>query len=121
MKTELRKPCVECPFRKKHLPGWLGPWEANDLILHVHRDGAFPCHRTIKKDIPESEMQSCAGATIHMNRSIKRSKNADHAAHQAILKDAPPEIVESVFEWQKDFIKHHTQDMATWLKKKKET
>ena len=119
MKTDLRKPCAECPFRKNHMPGWLGPWDAGDLIRHVHRDGKFPCHRTIKGNVPENQMQSCAGAAIHMNRAIKRSKDPDHAAHQEVLKDAPASIIESVFQWPQDFINHHTQDIGEWIKKQK--
>ena len=121
MKTDLKQPCVECPFRKKHLPGWLGPWTTpGEIVRHIHGDGLFPCHRTIKDKNPEAEMQVCAGASIHMNRAIKRSRNADHARHQAKLKDAPPEVVDSVFNWPQEFIDHHEQDIGEWMKKKEQ-
>ena len=46
MNLNLHKPCNACPFRRNAPPGWLGPWDAEDLVRSLAYF-AFPCHRTI--------------------------------------------------------------------------
>lgn len=124
MKPANDKPCHECPFRKVHLPGWLGPWTAQDMADHIHRDGFFPCHKTIPRDERETKrdnMRPCAGAAIHMNRAVKRSADPVMAEAQQALKQAPADVIDSVFQWKQDFIDHHTQDLDEWIRKNKET
>lgn len=39
------KPCLECPFRKKSLPGWIGAHSSiHEIIDIVDRGQKFPCH-----------------------------------------------------------------------------
>lgn len=78
MKFDLRKPCVDCPFRKDALKGWLGEDRAQEIADALTRnDQTFACHKTVNHheseveegDIDQDELdaelgdrQHCAGA-----------------------------------------------------------
>ena len=103
--TDLTSPCQDCPFRKSSAPGWLGPWEP-DQILHeaIDREG-FVCHRTVNTP----QLQWCAGAALMLNRTLKISRDRDYAAYQKLLKSNPIEIQESVFGSRDEFLVHHVR------------
>jgi hypothetical protein len=113
MKFDLRQPCVECPFRRKHPAGWLGPWDPKELMDFITTDGIFPCHRTIESDdrkLVEPEMQQCAGAALFMNNSCKLHKDPFVATYQKLMREtATPALKASVFNWKHEFIEHHSK------------
>lgn len=120
MKTTLKRPCSECPFRKIHMPGWLGPWKAQDIVNFVHRDGGLACHRTVRKDGKDTEgVQACAGAAIHMNKSVKCSKHKDMRELQDKMETAPADVIDGIIKWPHDFIAHHEQTPKQWMAKKR--
>lgn len=114
MKTDLRKPCNECPFRKNSLAGWLGPWSAPELLFSLGRT-PFPCHKTISGEgdqlITDDSLQGCAGAAIFLNRKCELSRAPETAEHQRLCKDDPvsKEAAANVFNWSQEFLDHHTK------------
>ena len=114
MQTNLKKPCKECPFRRESMPGWLGPWGAQDIINHLQFDGVFPCHKTIKHDKmtdDDPSLEHCAGATIHLNNKIQRHRHPVVAKHQKELSGIAQEIKDSVFQWSNEFVDYHERKM----------
>lgn len=72
-----KKPCGECPFRKKSLRGWLGNWESPEEILsQAHSEAGLPCHTSYNSDglhpeLEEKEPHICVGALQNCNMSFK--------------------------------------------------
>lgn len=111
MKSDFVQPCNECPFRRKSAPGWLGPWEPEQLLAALDYE-PFPCHQTIQDvglSFEDENLQSCAGAAIFFNNSIKMSRQRGMAEHQKLLKEIPDEVKQSVFTRPHEFIEHHTR------------
>lgn len=109
MNKNLKKPCNECPFRRKHPAGWIGPWEGPTAISNfIAFGGVFPCHRTIPKDglgeaSPDAhKMELCAGASIHLNNQCARHRDPEVREHQELVGTSP-----DVFTWPNEFNKHH--------------
>src|SRR4051812_31524894 len=105
MQITSRKPCNACPFRRKSLAGWLGPWQVEDLLWALGRQ-EFPCHLTIKGDDQSSEdptLMGCAGAAIFLNNKMERSRHPVVAAHQDAVKDVPAEVSAEVFATGAEF------------------
>jgi hypothetical protein len=44
------KPCNECPFRHKAMPGWLGAATPESFIIEISYEHPLPCHPTIDYD-----------------------------------------------------------------------
>ena len=109
MEINLTKPCNQCPFRRNSLPGWLGPWKAEEIVWSLGR-AAFPCHKTIRQDrqsIKDSELEGCAGASIFLNNKAERSRNLNTLQHQQRVRNINKDIKKSVFSGSQEFIKHH--------------
>lgn len=103
------KPCVECPFRKTSLAGWLGPWKApNDLHHFVMGEHAFPCHMTMTDQDEElkanKEMRTCAGSILYAVKNAKRFRDPRLLAEQTRLRDSPE--LENIMDLM-EFHKHH--------------
>ena len=106
MKHDLRDPCAECPFRREHPAGWLGPWEPRGLLARLAYE-PFPCHRSIPRGqesdgAPYDELQTCAGAALYLNNKFEISRCADTQAHQKLLGRS-----EAVFGRAEEFLAHH--------------
>lgn len=109
MDTKLTEPCKQCPFRKKSLPGYLGPWNADELIASIGYQ-PFPCHCTIKADSPTYDvpgLQSCAGAAIYLNNKLQLARDPDTMKHQDLLRGISAELKATVFSSQKEFMDYH--------------
>ena len=106
-----RKPCSECPFRKRSLPGWLGPWKLDDFTNVrsgiIHGETRFVCHETVTDD-QEGELRAgnlvCTGSLICRNRSCKSSREPEMAALERDVREheAVPDIMNA---WE--FEEHH--------------
>jgi hypothetical protein len=119
LKVALKKPCDECPFRRKSLRGWLGPWNVEELLFALGRQ-VFPCHKTIRSDdTPVEEMTSCAGAAIFLNNKVEWSRHPINQRHQELVKDVPVEVRESVFANGDEFRAHHAESLETRMTKRK--
>lgn len=114
MKHDLTSPCNECPFRRKHPAGWLGPWEPDDFTtfcMSPQYDGAFACHQTVKRGDPEGEQaQQCAGMVALMNNTCKLSRDPRRAAHQKVVGER-----EDVFANLQEFLQHHKRESGDEL------
>ncbi len=117
MKTNLKAPCSDCPFRKKSLPGWLGPWQPWDLLRSVDADVPFPCHQTIAEDHEErgqslDQMQSCAGAALFLANRYKLSRDPSTARHQALLRQQDDYVEQKarVMSTENEFMLWHSAD-----------
>ena len=74
--------CNACPFSKKSLRGWLGPWAVNDLHRHVMAEGDFICHKKMDALGEEGVQYSehyCAGSIEYMNKNAKMCKDPEKA------------------------------------------
>lgn len=103
MKDDLKKPCVECPFRKNSLPGWLGGYTADETYHSItSAEEDFACHLTRNKRL--KDMSRCKGSMLFLKKSGKMPKyNTQLAADlRAMGKPDTSEIL-SNFE----FFKHH--------------
>lgn len=106
MRTNLTEPCKECPFRRKSMPGWLGPWEPSEMLKAI-RVAPFPCHRTIKEEMsfddPRTKsMELCAGAALFLNNKPEKSRCVETAEYQAMLGKS-----DAVFASDSELVSHH--------------
>lgn len=115
MKHTKKSPCSECPFRKKSLPGWLGPDTAQAVISRVHGETGYSCHMDLENApaiesgefagyLDTSNVEHCAGAVIHANLSCKSYRNPELRAQQDLLKGSKHEA--DVLNL-KEFTEHH--------------
>ena len=65
-----KKPCDDCPWSKKSLPGWLGPHSLEEFQDFFNLDYPYPCHQTFEK--PNEHV--CVGLAHTRNNSCKRAK-----------------------------------------------
>lgn len=100
------KPCSDCPFRRKSMPGWLGAGSPESFIDCMQRDEPLPCHQTIDYDNPhwlvewmhQKNGRMCAGALIFMANKLQRHP------FQKMDKD-----YENVFSNTLEFVRHHRE------------
>ena len=117
MKTRLKEPCKDCPFKRRSIPGWLGPWTPEEVIAQV-RHTTFPCHKTIREGDNEDQLESCAGAALWLNNTISLSRNRDVATHQKKLKEeGGVELAQRVFANAKGFCTYHGENAEAKIKK----
>lgn len=112
-----KTPCNECPWRRAHMPGWLGGYDVEEFIGQVQHDGPpLPCHKTIPGDGTDARSM-CAGALIFMRNSCK---GAHHPDYELPSGELATELVEpdtaTVFQWPHEFRTHHTQDLGDWVR-----
>lgn len=105
MKPPAKKPCNECPFRRKAAAGWLGPWESPEQLELVIGHVAFPCHRTIKEDNDDpTKHRACTGALQHLNNQFALSHDPEMAKYQKLAGKS-----DDVFQWPHQFNNHHNK------------
>ena len=114
MKTRLRRPCRQCPFRTDAPPGWLGPWDAPTLLANIRQIG-FPCHRTITapdQALDDPALESCAGAALFLNARMTLARDPALARHQELLRKRAAPDTHRVFTSDAEFIDHHCNGLA---------
>lgn len=116
MRFEQTRPCSQCPFRRKSLPGWLGAASPEGFIDSALSDELMPCHKTVDYESPDwqeemmgedSSVQHCAGTRIMYRNLQKRSRNwifltLEHAACVASVEPSA-----EVFATREEFLSHH--------------
>lgn len=85
------KPCSDCPWSRKSLPGWLGGVSVDTWLKEAHGNVDIPCH-TLKG-------AQCAGSAIYRTNVLKR-----HVADGVLLLPADRE---RVFATPTEFKAHH--------------
>lgn len=116
MKHNKRLACVECPFRRDSLRGWLGPDKAEEVIRAVLGESEYACHMDVTRSIqtkggvlydghvaaePE-DVEQCAGAVICANKSHKRYRHSELAGHQSQVERSDDQIMTA---WE--FLEYH--------------
>lgn len=80
----LSKPCAECPFRKKSMKGYTGPYDsAAEIASFPLSDRHYPCHARVNQLIDSgmtdddalAQASPCAGACSMMCNSCKLSRD----------------------------------------------
>ncbi|MGV2887552.1 hypothetical protein [Paenibacillus taichungensis] len=69
----LRKPCPDCPFLKENRD-MLRPGRLEDIIINLHANTPFHCHKTINykkrsKVQQIAEAKYCAGSMIYLEKA----------------------------------------------------
>ena len=109
-----KKPCNDCPFRKKAPAGWLGANHPQPFVNAAQNTG-LPCHKTVDYeaedwDVEQNYAPACAGSLIMM-------KNAGMRPYDPDVQDMVDAVEKSddVFAWPFEFVKHHTEaSVRSW-------
>lgn len=92
------EPCNECPWRKKSVPGYLGPYNAERWLESAHAEAPIPCHKTIQEGGWGPKTRQCRGAAAFRANVCKSPRNRTIEAW-------PPDP--EVFESNAAFVEHH--------------
>lgn len=94
------RPCNECPWRRASIPGWLGPFTADEWNSMAHGEIAVACHTTIEEegnwDTPN--IRQCAGIATFRSNVCKSPRDPEVATL--------PADRENVFGYG-EFVAHH--------------
>lgn len=111
----MNKPCNECPFLKKSIPGYIGGHaDVQEIIDIARQDLKFPCHLDVNKLQKEGESfgsavqksENCAGSLIFMNHIVKLSRDRPTADEQRRLGKS-----DEVFKTDAEMKTHHQRKM----------
>lgn len=108
------KPCSDCPFRRKSIPGWLGRSSPEGFLDCMQRNEPLPCHQTIDYEDPDWLVKwteqgddtgsMCAGALIFLANKLQR-----HPFKKL------PKDTELVFANSLEFVRHHRESpVRSW-------
>lgn len=108
-RSPVAKPCSDCPFRRKAMPGWLGAGSPESFIDCMQRDEPLPCHQTIDYDNPhwlvewmhQKNGNACAGSLIFMANKLQRP-------HTPGFPTMEPDH-ETVFSNTVEFVRYHRE------------
>ena len=115
-----KKPCAECPFRKKSIPGYLGPWPGpSELLDQAFSEAGFICHKTIVR-VDENhsfifkgeKFRQCAGALICANKTSKIHRDPEMQKEQ--LRLGTPSDIMNGFE----FLDRHDKRLSAAKRRK---
>lgn len=113
MKVTLKHktPCLECPWRRESLPGWLGGYEAEWFAERVRAAHPINCHmalddgksHTLSEGVILETYPLCAGALI-------TQRNMCAVPRDPVMREAVASVerdTETVFFHPSEFINHH--------------
>ncbi len=89
-----RKPCIQCPFRKDTLEGWLGARRMTGIL----QDDSFICHKT--------DDRQCAGHML-----LKGDKSQYVQVMRRLYGTPDPAGKELIFDTEQECIEHHGLDI----------
>jgi hypothetical protein len=106
------KPCSDCPFRRKSMPGWLGAGSPESFVQCINTDDILPCHQTVdyedpawkEKWVAQTEGNTCAGALIMTANMCKTPRDPNFPRM--------PRNRETVFATPMEFVRHHREALA---------
>lgn len=111
-----RKPCNECPYRRKAAPGWLGASTAAEFMSQTlgaqYADNAMPCHCAINYEDKDWRTTQFPGAPICAGW-LQFLANWCKMPYDPVLGDALVLCGTSadVFANPKEFLAHHDPDL----------
>ena len=88
------KPCSDCPWSRKSLPGWLGSPTAADWISYAHGEAKVDCHTIVNRH--------CAGIAIYRANVVKTPRDP--------LAFKLPANTKLVFASPAEFMEHHKSE-----------
>ena len=94
-----KKPCVDCPFGRIAVKGWL-PETPEEWLFKIHGEGRLECH-TMQQS-PEQAWQ-CAGAATFRANVCKAPRD------RSLL--SLPQNKKLVFASNEEFWAHHTRQV----------
>lgn len=94
-----KKPCVDCPFGRIALKGWI-PEPPLAWLERAHGEGRFECHTT---KTSAGDARQCAGAAIFRANVCKSPRDPS----LLVL----PSNTKLVFSTSQEFYDHHRQDV----------
>ena len=104
MRQARKKPCRECPFRRKSLPSYLGQDTPEGFLATTLSDHPMPCHLAV--DYTEEDWRDkaqkatlCAGALVFFANILKLSRDPDRP------RVSPDKT--TVFASPQEFLLHH--------------
>ena len=102
--------CVECPFSRKSIPGWLGSsGNAEDFLKSLNGgETRLPCHLCVDWNSEDLELsiqnaRVCEGYLIYLRNQMKAPRNIDLMRE---TRRVTPNR-DSVFSSPGEFIDHH--------------
>ena len=97
-----KHPCIECPFRKQSMKGWLGPWKsAQELLEHAFSELGLACHMQLDRAHEVGGAPVCTGSLVCANKSHKIYRDNELRKLQEKVKNDP-----GVLDAQ-GFLAHH--------------
>lgn len=101
------KPCDECPFRRKSLPGWLGQYSIKGILQWFGFQMSFPCHKTMTHNEKGMHFwtpkeRHCAGALIMLQKMKEPNMYMQNPKLFSGIEDRP-----DVFNNFDEFTEHH--------------
>lgn len=92
-KTQHKKPCSDCPWRRDALRGWLGSATPMEWVQIAHGESYVECHTLLTKQ--------CAGLAVYRANVCKSPRDP------SIMRlDSDKE---KVFSGPQEFLTHHTR------------
>lgn len=74
----MKSPCIECPFRKNSLPGWLGTFDGvEDIFRCAVSEAPFSCHprSNDRTDLSNIDQPQCVGRLLFATQMAKSFRN----------------------------------------------
>jgi hypothetical protein len=97
--TQHKKPCVDCPFGRIAVKGWI-PETPEGWLQKAHGEGRFECHTTKRHD---DEPWQCAGAATFRANVCKAPRD------RSLL--VLPQNKKLVFASNQEFFDHHRKEI----------
>lgn len=93
------KPCVDCPFGRIAVAGWLAAMSPEECLMVIHGEGRMECHTMqASKERP----WQCAGAATFRANVCKVPRD------RSLL--VLPKNKKLVFATDREFLRHHKED-----------
>lgn len=91
-KRQHKRPCSDCPWSRKSLPGWVGSATPDEWIQEAHGEARIECHTR--------DGAQCAGAAIYRANVCKSVRDPSTL-------ELEPDTTR-VFSKPSEFVDHHT-------------
>lgn len=105
LEPHCKTPCIECPFRKDALRGFLGGFSVQETIECAKSESEFHCHLTREDGL---QPKTCAGRMLFVSNLGKSFRNQELEKIRKFLKESTPEEIKNTILSYREFIQHHT-------------
>jgi hypothetical protein len=95
------KPCVECPFKKSSIKGYLGGFTIEETLDTANSEADFLCHVSGRREVKKQ----CAGRMLFATKRAKNFRNEKLENIRKQVKDSNPNFNDDILGF--DFKSHH--------------